>query len=72
MGRRVPELDGSVIARRGQIGAVRTEGHGGEGTDVATQGFQSWPVAASHSFTVLSPLAEATTLLSGLKATLLM
>ena len=31
----------------------------------------SWPVAASHTFTVRSPLAEASRLPSGLNATLM-
>ena len=71
-GGRVPQPHRLVGAAGGDAGAVGAERHAGHrarcGRSAAAP--TGWPVAASHSRTVLSPLPEARRVPSGLNATL--
>jgi hypothetical protein len=68
---RVPQSDRRVVRYRRQQLAVRQEGHDVDKTSVALERLQRRHVAASHSLTVVSCDADASTLPSGEKATAL-
>ena len=71
-GGRVPQPHRLVVAAGGDARAVGAERHAGHRVRVAGQRLRrsGWPVAASHSRTVLSALPEASRVPSGLNATL--
>ena len=67
----IPESHGLVLARRGEALAVGAEGDAPHASSWPVSGApRGLPLSASQSRTVLSPLAEARRLPSGLKATL--